>query len=71
MQILKSKQLKKAQAAIEYMLLLGVLTIVALVGFKEFVPNTKENSELFFNKTAERVMGALAGARVRKESSYP
>ena len=71
MQILKSRQLKKAQAAIEYMLLLGVLTIVALTGFKAFVPKTKENSELFFNKTAERVMGDLPGPRLRQESYYP
>ena len=46
-----------AQAMIEYMLLLAVVISIVLVGFKTYLPQSKNSSELFFNRVGVGIMG--------------
>ena len=48
---------KKAQTAVEYMLLLGVVTAIALLGFKEFLPRVNRASEVYYNHAANAILG--------------
>ena len=47
----------QAQTAMEYLLLLGVATAIALVGFKTFLPKVNSSSELYFNEAANKLLG--------------
>jgi len=38
------------QTAIEYLLLLGVVVAIVMVGFRTFLPRTYDTSEKYFNK---------------------
>ena len=50
------KSAKRAQTAIEYLLLLGVATVIALVGFKTFLPRVYTHSEFYFNRSAVGIL---------------
>jgi len=45
------------QAAVEYMLLLGVVVAIVLVGFKTYLPRALEASNVYYNKTAVGILG--------------
>jgi len=49
--------MNKAQAAIEYMLLLAVVVAIVIVGFKTFLPKGRTSSELFFNRVTVGILG--------------
>ena len=57
---LKSKS-KKAQTAIEYLLLLAVTAIIVFISFKTLLPKSGEISQAYFNKTAAGIMGDAPG----------
>lgn len=48
---------QNAQTAIEYMLLLAVVTAIVLVGFKHYVPKSRSATEEFYNKAAIGILG--------------
>ena len=48
---------RRAQTAVEYLLLLGVTTAIALVGFKVFLPKVTKSSEGYYNKAANVILG--------------
>jgi len=49
--------LEKAQAAIEYMLLLAVVVAIVLIGFKTYLPRTQNSADLYFNRTIVGILG--------------
>jgi len=49
--------LKKAQTAIEYMLLLAVVVGIVLVGFKTYLPRTQNSADLYFNRVIVGIIG--------------
>ena len=51
-----SPKQKAAQSAVEYLLLLGVMTAVALVGFRVLLPKVNKSSELYYNKAANAIL---------------
>ncbi len=48
---------RRAQTAIEYLLLLAVVVAIVLVGFKYLVPQSRDASEEFYNKAAIGILG--------------
>ena len=49
---------KKAQSAVEYLLLLAVVAVIVFVGFKTTIlPQTQQVSSGYFNKVANGIMG--------------
>lgn len=47
----------KAQTAIEYMLLLGVVVAVVLVAFKTLLPGMRVSANTYFNRAAIGILG--------------
>ena len=47
---------KRAQTAIEYLLLLGVVTAIALVAFRTFLPKVNKASEFYYNEAAKDIL---------------
>ncbi len=47
----------QGQTALEYLLLLGIVVAIVLVGFHKYIPQTRNSSELFLNKTAVGILG--------------
>lgn len=47
----------QGQTAIEYMLLLGVVVALVLIGFKVYLPQTRASANIFFNRAAIGIMG--------------
>jgi len=56
----KLRNKRKAQTAIEYMVLLGAITAVALVGFSTYLPRAKDMALGMFNRTARQLLGDSA-----------
>jgi hypothetical protein len=52
-----AKKYISGQTAIEYLLLLGVVVVVVLVGFRKYVPQARNDSELYYNRVATGLMG--------------
>ena len=52
-----SRDRRKGQTAIEYMLLLTAVVSVVLIGFKYLFPKTTVSTELFYNRAATAIMG--------------
>lgn len=48
---------KKAQTAVEYLLLFTVVATVVLVSFKTFLPKTHDIANQYFIKVANGIMG--------------
>lgn len=53
----KSPFTKSAQTAVEYMLLLGVVVSIVMIGMKIFTPRVQSASEGLFNKQSRAVAG--------------
>jgi hypothetical protein len=61
----KPKKIYRAQAAIEYLLLLGAVSVTVLLAFKTLLPQQLNQSEIFFNDAARSIMGESAENKVR------
>ncbi|MCK5081819.1 MAG: class III signal peptide-containing protein [Candidatus Omnitrophica bacterium] len=48
---------RRAQTAIEYLLLLMVVVVIVLVGFKLSLPRVREASNLYYNRAAPAILG--------------
>ena len=48
----------RAQTALEYMLLLGTVMVIVLVGFKVYLPRTHNASDLYFNRVNYGIVGS-------------
>jgi len=48
---------RRAQTAIEYLIVLGVTTSIALVGFRYFVPKARDKGEGFYNQAVINLFG--------------
>lgn len=48
---------RKAQTAVEYMLLLGAVVSIVLIGFKVYLPSLQETSNYYFNQVGIGVLG--------------
>ena len=46
------------QTALEYMILLGIVAAIVLVGFKIYLPKSRGASEIFFNTVSNALLGA-------------
>ncbi len=56
-QVKRSSQ--KAQAAVEYMLLLAVVVSIVIVGFKKFMPRAYNSSETYYNNVSDGILGGI------------
>ena len=50
-------KVKKAQTAVEYVLLLTTVVAIVLVGFKLYLPRINESSNVYFNRVAVGILG--------------
>ena len=57
MQINFKKMNKRAQTAVEYMLLLGSVVAIVLVGFKTYLPSFEETSNYYQNQVGIGILG--------------
>ncbi|GEM_PF-2053070 len=48
---------KKGQTAVEYLLLLGIVVTVVLVGFSKYLPRAQQASNIYFQRVGEGVLG--------------
>ena len=63
---------RRSQVAVEYILLLGVVTVVVLVGFNSFLYSTHEITNLIVNQTLKGIMGVNAVNKTRATRlNYP
>ena len=54
--IIISKE-KKAQSAIEYMLLLTTVVAIVLIGFKTYIPGFEETANIYYNRVVPGILG--------------
>ena len=57
-----ASQGRQGQVAIEYIVLLGVVTAVILFSFKNVLPVVRDHSDDFFNQTVRGVYGSTPSA---------
>ena len=66
---------KRGQSALEYMLLMGTVMVIVIVGFKVFLPRTQNASDLYFNRVSHGIMGNVTkcgdGTCDGPEGGYP
>ena len=55
-----NEKLNAGQAAIEYLLIFGTVTTVALVGFYTFFPTSRTRTEEYMNEATRGIMGETA-----------
>jgi Flp pilus assembly pilin Flp len=60
---IRRKEKPSGQTAIEYLILLGIVTAVALIGFHTFVPQSRQYTEQYFNQVTNRLYGATPVTR--------
>ena len=48
---------QNGQQAIEYVLLLAIVVAIVLFGFKKYIPQTRDASELYYNRVAVGILG--------------
>ncbi len=67
-----SRNHRRAQAAVEYIVLLGVVTAVVLAGFNSFLYSTQERTNLIINQALKGIMGVNAISKARSTHlNYP
>ncbi|MCK5180104.1 MAG: hypothetical protein KAR32_11285 [Candidatus Omnitrophica bacterium] len=49
---------RKAQTAIEYLLLLMTVAVIVLLGFKTYLPRVQETANIYYNRAAPGILGA-------------
>ena len=57
---MKKDSFQKAQAAIEYLLLLGAVVVVVLMAFKTLIPKHQNAADGYFNAVERGIYGAPA-----------
>lgn len=62
---------KNAQTAAEYMLLLGAVAVIVLVGFTTFLPRAQKESEGYFNTTVINIYGRPPIPDDHLRTNYP
>ena len=50
-------QSKKAQMAVEYMILLMVVVSLVLIGFPKYIPQSQNAANVYFDRLAVGIMG--------------
>lgn len=67
------KNISRAQTAVEYLLLLGVVTAIMMAAFKQFLPQVNRSSEFYYNEAATRILGPppLNGLQESERRNYP
>ncbi len=58
------------QAAMEYLLILGVMTAIALIAFRTMLPVARQETNLYFNAVAANFYGPRAVIRFL-DTNYP
>ncbi len=53
----KSLANRKAQTALEYLLILALVAAIVFVGFKTLLPNTQASANAFFNAVSRGIVG--------------
>ncbi len=53
-------RLSQAQAAVEYLLLLGAVTVVVLYAFKNLIPEVGTATNQYFNRSVQDLVGDSA-----------
>ena len=48
---------RKAQTAVEYMLLLAVVVSIVLIGFRTFLPRAQTAGNVYFQRTGSSILG--------------
>jgi hypothetical protein len=48
---------RKAQTALEYLLILGTVMVIVLTGWKVFLPRVQNSSDLYFNRVNYGIAG--------------
>jgi len=75
MKFLPSKKpVPRAQTVFEYLIVLGVTTAIALVGFRVVLPQVRSEANMYYNKAAIRIFGPTPKALASSEctdSCYP
>lgn len=67
-----SRNHRRSQIAVEYIILLGVVTSVILVGFNSFLYSTQERTNLIVNQALKGIMGVNAFDKTRAGAiNYP
>ncbi len=54
---MKKNNSSNGQHALEYVLLLAMVVAIVLFGFKKYVPQTRDASELYYNRVAVGILG--------------
>lgn len=69
----KRQQSLQAQSTVEYLLILGVVTAIVLVGFNGFITRSQEQANVFFNQAVSGIMGEAIdpGAADFRRTNYP
>lgn len=72
MRRMKRKNYKKdlGQTAMEYLLILGVMTAIALVAFRTMLPVARQETNLYFNAVTTNLLGSTAVIRYL-DTNYP
>ena len=52
----------QGQSAVEYMMLLAIVVVVVLVGFKSFMPRVGRAANTYFNTVSNGIMGKPVNA---------
>jgi len=52
---MSKKPKSEAQAAIEYMVALALMTVIALVGFNTFLHESRDQANMYFNDIARNI----------------
>lgn len=58
------------QAAMEYLLILGVMTAIALIAFRSMLPVARQETNLYFNAVTANFYGPMPVVRTQ-DLNYP
>lgn len=70
----KSFRCIRGQSALEYLLLLGVVVFIVLVGFNTYLPRTQNQAGTFFNDATRHIYGESSKNKARTSytsAEYP
>ncbi len=64
---------RTAQSVVEYLVLLGAVTAIILVGFQAFLTRSRDQANVVFNQTVREIMGNAidGGAASASRNNYP
>jgi len=62
---------KRAQASIEYLILLGVVAAIVLGGYTWWVGHSRDEGYLYFDKMTKEIYGTMPVTRSSSSDAYP